>query len=47
MGSEDFITGWLSGGQAYGRPVDLLFAPDGALYISDDKKGAIYRLAPN
>jgi glucose/arabinose dehydrogenase len=47
-GTEDFITGWLSnppaGGDALGRPVDLLFAPDGSLYISDDKAGVIYRV---
>ena len=42
--TEDFITGWLAEGSALGRPVDLLFGPDGALYISDDKAGVIYRI---
>lgn len=46
LGLEDFISGWLpegkSAGQAYGRPVSLLFGPDGKLYISDDKAGVIY-----
>lgn len=44
-GIEDFITGWLAeNGEATGRPVDLLFVPDGTLYISDDKAGVIYRV---
>jgi len=29
---------------AWGRPVDVLNAPDGSIYISDDKAGAIYRV---
>lgn len=45
QGTEDFITGWLvSKSEALGRPVDLLFGPDGALYISDDKAGVIYKI---
>lgn len=43
-GTEDFITGWLSGDRALGRPVDLLFDSRGILYISDDKAGVIYRI---
>jgi glucose/arabinose dehydrogenase len=30
----------------WGRPVDAVPGPDGALYVSDDAAGAIYRLAP-
>jgi glucose/arabinose dehydrogenase len=30
----------------WGRPVDAVPGPDGALYVSDDTKGAIYRLSP-
>lgn len=43
---SDFITGWLSPDKknVYGRPVDLKFGPDGALYISDDAAGVIYRV---
>jgi glucose/arabinose dehydrogenase len=42
---EDFATGWLGGDrQLAGRPVDVLVAPDGALYISDDHAGAVYRV---
>lgn len=42
-GESDFITGFLQGDGALGRPVDLLFDPQGKLYISDDKAGVIYR----
>lgn len=45
QGTEDFISGWLADDGALGRPVDLLFGPDGSLYISDDKSGVIYRVA--
>lgn len=41
---HDFITGFLQGGQALGRPVDLIFDPNGSLYISDDKAGAVYKM---
>lgn len=42
---EDFATGWLHGNQAWGRPVDVAVGPDGALYVTDDKAGAIYRIS--
>ena len=35
-----------SNGSRWGRPVDALAGPDGALYVSDDQAGAIYRLVP-
>ncbi len=42
---QDFATGWLTaGGQAFGRPVDLVTAPDGSLLLSDDSGGTIYRI---
>jgi hypothetical protein len=41
---EDFVTGWLQGGRAWGRPVDVLSGPDGALYVSDDEADCIYRI---
>lgn len=42
---EDFATGWLKeNGRADGRPVGLAAGPDGALYVSDDKGGFIYRI---
>ena len=40
-----FAQGWLQGNQAWGRPVDLLVMPDGALLISDDKANVIYRIS--
>jgi len=41
----DFISGWLGDdGKISGRPVDLKFGPDSALYISDDAAGLIYRI---
>jgi glucose/arabinose dehydrogenase len=33
-------------GSYWGRPVDAVPGPDGALYVSDDTAGAIYRLVP-
>lgn len=41
-GEHDFITGWLTGDGALGRPVDVLPTDDGKLYISDDKAGLVY-----
>jgi glucose/arabinose dehydrogenase len=41
---EVFADGWLEGGKVWGRPVDILIAPDGSLLISDDKAGCIYRI---
>ena len=35
-----------AGGGFWGRPVDAVPGPDGALYVSDDAAGAIYLLAP-
>ncbi len=41
---EIFAEGWLSSTSAWGRPVDVLVMPDGALLVSDDKANAIYRV---
>ena len=43
----DFATGWLESDQktVTGRPVGLAVGPDGALYMSDDVGGFIYRIA--
>ena len=41
---EDFIVGWLRAGRAWGRPVDVVTGKDGALYVSDDRAGSIYRI---
>jgi len=42
---EPFASGWLQGTNVLGRPVDIEVAPDGALLVSDDKNGLIYRIA--
>jgi glucose/arabinose dehydrogenase len=42
---EPFLDGFFRAGQAVGRPVDILVAPDGALLVSDDKGGVIYRIS--
>lgn len=42
---EDFITGWRAGDEVRGRPVDVITGADGALYVSDDHGGRIYRVA--
>jgi glucose/arabinose dehydrogenase len=40
-----FAEGWLQpDGRKWGRPVDVVVAPDGALLVSDDLAGAIYRI---
>jgi len=48
-GAEDFITGWLAPGETkrgrwMGRPVGIVFGGDGAMYLSDDAAGVIYRI---
>jgi glucose/arabinose dehydrogenase len=51
-----FAEGWLRGarpsqregttlGDAWGRPADVLVMPDGALLVSDDSGGVIYRIS--
>jgi glucose/arabinose dehydrogenase len=42
---EPFAEGWLQGGKAWGRPADVLVMPDGALLVSDDSAGVIYRIS--
>ena len=42
---EPFAQGWLQGSSPWGRPADVQVMPDGALLVSDDKAGAIYRIA--
>ena len=45
--AQDFVSGWMTGRpqDAWGRPVDVQEGADGALYLSDDKAGAVYRIA--
>ncbi|MDD2904121.1 MAG: PQQ-dependent sugar dehydrogenase [Syntrophales bacterium] len=44
LGTEDFITGWLTPKGALGRPADILIKNNGEMYISDDKAGVVYRV---
>jgi glucose/arabinose dehydrogenase len=44
---EVFASGWLANEHAWGRPVDVEIAPDGALFVSDDKADVIYRIYYN
>ncbi len=46
---EDFISGWIRPNETrrgvwMGRPVGLAVGPDGAIYVSDDAAGVIYRV---
>ncbi|SMD38601.1 Glucose/arabinose dehydrogenase, beta-propeller fold [Reichenbachiella faecimaris] len=45
-GYEPFVYGWLDeeAQEAFGRPVDVLVMPDGAMLVSDDRAGVIYRI---
>jgi len=43
---SNFAEGWLQpGGKVLGRPVDVQVMPDGALLVSDDYAGVVYRIA--
>lgn len=42
---EPFAQGWLKDGKAWGRPVDVLQMPDGALLVSDDFANLVYRIS--
>jgi glucose/arabinose dehydrogenase len=41
---QPFVTGWLDDEDAWGRPNDVLVAPDGSLLISDDRTGQIFQV---
>jgi glucose/arabinose dehydrogenase len=50
ISQSDFVTGFLpangkGANDAIGRPVGLMAEPGGTVYISDDRAGAIYRIA--
>ncbi len=41
---RDFLTGFLENEDVIGRPVDVAQAADGAIFVSDDYSGTIYRM---
>ena len=44
ISEHDFLTGFNVDDDVIGRPVDVIEGPDGAIYVSDDYGGAIYRI---
>lgn len=48
LGDQQTLVGGFQGadGSRWGRPVAAVVGPDGAVYITDDDAGAVYRLAP-
>ena len=48
LGSQQTLVGGFqnSDGSRWGRPVAAVVGPDGAVYLTDDYAGAVYRLAP-
>ncbi|MFD2416864.1 PQQ-dependent sugar dehydrogenase [Amycolatopsis pigmentata] len=48
MGGQRTLVGGFQAqnGSRWGRPVAAVAGPDGAVYITDDEAGAVYRLAP-
>jgi glucose/arabinose dehydrogenase len=45
IAERDFLTGFLRDEDVIGRPVDVAEGRDGAIYVSDDFAGAVYRVA--
>ena len=46
ISESDFLSGFERDGEVIGRPVDVVEAADGSIFVSDDYAGAIYRLVP-
>src|SRR5580658_7877661 len=42
---QDFLTGFTTGGKAWGRPVGVAVASDGSLLVTDDGAKAIWRVS--
>jgi len=41
---RDFLTGFELNEDVIGRPVEMAFGPDGAIYVSDDYAGVVYKI---
>jgi glucose/arabinose dehydrogenase len=48
LGNQQTLVGGFQAadGSRWGRPVAAVLGPDGAIYVTDDYAGAVYRLAP-
>jgi glucose/arabinose dehydrogenase len=48
LGDQQTLVGGFQAddGSRWGRPVAAIVGPDGAVYVTDDSAGAVYRLAP-
>jgi glucose/arabinose dehydrogenase len=48
LGAQQTLVGGFQAedGSRWGRPVAAISGPDGAVYVTDDQAGAVYRLAP-
>jgi glucose/arabinose dehydrogenase len=48
LGPQQTLVGGFQGadGSRWGRPVAAVTGPDGAVYVTDDEAGAVYRVAP-
>jgi glucose/arabinose dehydrogenase len=44
VSKEPFLTGFINGEDFWGRPADVQVMPDGALMVSDDTAGALFRV---
>jgi glucose/arabinose dehydrogenase len=44
ISEREFLTGFNVDDDVIGRPVDVIEGPDGAIYVSDDYAGAIFRI---
>ncbi|WP_345378440.1 gluconolaconase [Pseudonocardia yuanmonensis] len=49
LGPQQTLVGGFQGtdGSRWGRPVAAVAGPDGAVYVTDDEAGAVYRVAPS
>ena len=45
ISKEPFLTGFANGEDFWGRPADVQVMPDGALLVSDDVAGAVFRVS--
>ncbi len=44
VSQRDFLTGFEKNEDVIGRPADVVQGPDGAIYVSDDYAGVVYRI---